>query len=65
MLEIPQGYAFVSKLVVIATDVIVKRMLRFIQTYDDCYLIRDGEQVPLNKETLSLFPIQFNLKQLI
>lgn len=49
MLEIPQGYAFVSKLVVIATDVIVKRMLRFIQTYDDCYLIRDGEQVPLKE----------------
>jgi len=29
------------------TDVIVKRMLRFIQTYDNCYLIRDGEKTPL------------------
>lgn len=31
------------------TDVIVKRMLRFIQTYDNCYLIRDGEPVPLKE----------------
>ena len=29
------------------TDVIVKRMLRFIQTYDNCYLIRDGVKTPL------------------
>lgn len=29
------------------TDVIVKRMLRFIQTYDNCYLIRDGIRTPL------------------
>lgn len=31
------------------TDVIVKRMLRFIQTYDDCYLIRDGIKTPLKE----------------
>lgn len=29
------------------TDVIVKRMIRFIQTYDNCYLIRDGVKTPL------------------
>lgn len=29
------------------TDVIVKRMIRFIQTYDNCYLIRDGIKTPL------------------
>ena len=29
------------------TDVIVKRMIRFIQTYDNCYLIRDGVRTPL------------------
>lgn len=28
-------------------DVIVKRYLRFIQSYNDCYLIRDGEQIAL------------------
>ena len=31
------------------TDVIVKRMLRFIQTYDNCYLIRDGIKTPLKE----------------
>lgn len=31
------------------TDVIVKRILRFIQTYDDCYLIRDGIKTPLKE----------------
>ena len=31
------------------TDVIVKRMLRFIQTYDNCYLIRDGIKSPLKE----------------
>ncbi len=31
------------------TDVIVKRMIRFIQTYDNCYLIRDGVKTPLNE----------------
>lgn len=31
------------------TDVIVKRMLRFIQTYDNCYLIRDGIKIPLKE----------------
>jgi len=28
-------------------DVIVKRYLRFIQSYNDCYLIRDGEKIAL------------------
>ena len=28
-------------------DVIVKRYLRFIQSYDDCYLVRDGVKTPL------------------
>ena len=30
-------------------DVIVKRYLKFIQTYDDCYLLRDGNKIPLNQ----------------
>lgn len=30
-------------------DVIVKRYLRFIQSYDDCYLERDGKQIKLSK----------------
>jgi len=33
------------------TDVIVKRMIRFIQTYDNCYLIRDGVKTPLKDIT--------------
>lgn len=28
-------------------DVIVKRYLRFVQTYDGCYVIRDGAETPL------------------
>lgn len=28
-------------------DVIVKRYLRFVKNYDDCYLIRNGENIPL------------------
>ena len=28
-------------------DVIVKRYIRFVQTYDNCYLLRDGQQIPL------------------
>ena len=30
-------------------DVIVKRYLKFVQNYDNCYLLRDGEQIPLNQ----------------
>ena len=30
-------------------DVIIKRYLKFVQSYDDCYLIRDGVQIPLNQ----------------
>lgn len=30
-------------------DVIVKRYLKFVQTYDNCYVLRDGEQIPLNR----------------
>jgi DNA modification methylase len=28
-------------------DVIVKRYLRFVQSYDNCYLIRDGGRINL------------------
>ena len=30
-------------------DVIVKRYLKFVQTYDNCYLLRDGNKIPLNQ----------------
>lgn len=30
-------------------DVIVKRYLKFVQTYDECYLLRDGEKIPLSR----------------
>lgn len=30
-------------------DVIVKRYLKFVQTYDNCYLVRDGNKIPLNQ----------------
>ena len=28
-------------------DVIVKRYLRFVQSYDNCYLLRNGETIAL------------------
>ena len=30
-------------------DVIVKRYLKFVQSYDNCYVIRDGVQIPLHQ----------------
>lgn len=30
-------------------DVIIKRYLKFVQTYDNCYLLRDGNKIPLNQ----------------
>ena len=30
-------------------DVIVKRYLKFVQTYDNCYLLRDRNKIPLNQ----------------
>lgn len=38
-------------------DVIVKRYLRFVQSYDGCYLIRDGKQIPLNQ--ISDYSVEF------
>ena len=40
------------------TDVIVKRMIRFIQTYDNCYLIRDGIKTPL--KDIEAYKIDFD-----
>ena len=40
------------------TDVIVKRMIRFIQTYDNCYLIRDGIKIPL--KDIEAYKIDFD-----
>ena len=30
-------------------DVIVKRFLRLVQSYDNCYLVRDGKNTPLSE----------------
>ena len=30
-------------------DVIVKRYLKFVQSYDNCYVVRDGVQIPLHQ----------------
>ena len=30
-------------------DVIVKRYIKHVGSYDNCYLVRDGEQIPLNE----------------
>ena len=40
-------------------DVIVKRYLRFIQSYDDCYLIRDGVSIPLS--TIVDYKVEFSV----
>lgn len=40
-------------------DVIVKRYLRFIQSYDDCYLIRDGVSIPLS--TIADYKVEFSV----
>ena len=40
-------------------DVIVKRYLRFIQSYDDCYLIRDGVSIPLS--TIEDYKVEFSV----
>ena len=40
------------------TDVIVKRMIRFIQTYDNCYLIRDGIKTSL--KDIEAYKIDFD-----
>ena len=40
-------------------DVIVKRYLRFIQSYDDCYLIRDGVNIPLS--TIEDYKVEFSV----
>jgi len=40
-------------------DVIVKRYLRFIQSYDDCYLIRDGVSIPLS--TIDDYKVEFSV----
>ena len=40
------------------TDVIIKRMIRFIQTYDNCYLIRDGIKTPL--KDIEAYKIDFD-----
>ena len=39
-------------------DVIVKRYLRFVQSYEGCYLIRDGVKTPLS--TISDYQVEFN-----
>ena len=41
--------AFLSELMPKYADVIVKRYLKYAQKYDDCYLIRDGEKIPLSE----------------
>ena len=40
-------------------DVIVKRYLRFIQSYDDCYLIRDEVSIPLS--TIEDYKVEFSV----
>lgn len=39
-------------------DVIVKRYLRFVQSYEGCYLIRDGVKIPL--ESIEDYQVEFN-----
>lgn len=39
-------------------DVIVKRYLRFVQSYEGCFLIRDGEKIPLS--TIADYQVEFN-----
>lgn len=39
-------------------DVIVKRYIKFVQTTDNCYLIRDGQNIPLNSiEDYNVLPL--------
>ena len=39
-------------------DVIVKRYLRFVQSYEGCYLIRDGVKTPL--QDIKDYQVEFN-----
>lgn len=39
-------------------DVIVKRYLRFVQSYEGCYLIRDGVKIPL--DSIEDYQVEFN-----
>ncbi|MCF0118114.1 MAG: DNA modification methylase [Bacilli bacterium] len=41
-------------------DVIVKRYLRFVQSYDGCYVIRDGNQIPL--KDIEDYKVEFNVE---
>lgn len=53
-----QRKAFLMELDERYVDVIVKRYLRFIQSYEGCYLIRDGEKIPL--ESIKDYQVEFN-----
>ena len=53
-----QRNAFLMELDERYVDVIVKRYLRFIQSYEGCYLIRDGEKIPL--ESIKDYQVEFN-----
>ena len=53
-----QRNAFLMELDERYVDVIVKRYLRFIQSYAGCYLIRDGEKIPL--ESIKDYQVEFN-----
>ena len=41
-------------------DVIVKRYLRFVQNYDGCYVIRDGNQIPL--KNIEEYKVEFSIQ---
>ena len=53
-----QRNAFLMELDERYVDVIVKRYLRFVQSYEGCYLIRDGEKIPL--ESIKDYQVEFN-----
>ena len=44
-------------------DVIIKRFLKFNQSYDNCYLIRDGEKIAL--KTIKDYKVEFDSQDIL